>query len=78
MIASCTGTDGLAPLHPGPGHDPLEDWHIQRKEAQIVRAMVGLLRLAASPRYVDLSDHPNLARAIRTLCLEFEEKRRLD
>ncbi|MFJ9703496.1 hypothetical protein [Streptomyces fradiae] len=62
----------------GPGHDPLEDWHIQRKEAQIARAMVGLLRLAASSRYIDLSDHPDLVKAIRTLCLELEENRSRD
>ncbi|MFJ8697236.1 hypothetical protein [Streptomyces roseolilacinus] len=60
----------------GPGHDPLENWHISRKEAQIAHTMVGLLRYAASSRYIDLTDPPDLLKAIRTLCQEFEDKHR--
>lgn len=59
-----------------PDDDPMEEWHIERREAQIAHTMIGLLRYAASSRYVDLADHPQLLEAIRTLCDEFEHKRR--
>ncbi|MGA4867212.1 hypothetical protein ACPB9J_31735 [Streptomyces lavendulocolor] len=57
-----------------PGNDPMEDWRIRQKEAQIAHRMLGLLGHAADPRYVDLSDHPELLKAVRRLCQDFREQ----
>jgi hypothetical protein len=40
------------------------DWHRQQQEADIVHRLLGLVGYAANPRNIDLSDFPDLARAI--------------
>lgn len=37
-----------------------EKWQFQQHEADILHRMLGLLRYAADPRHLDLSDHPDL------------------
>ncbi|MFF6931231.1 hypothetical protein [Streptomyces californicus] len=37
-----------------------EKWQFQQHEADILHCMLGLLRYAADPRHLDLSDHPDL------------------
>ncbi|MFG2593894.1 hypothetical protein [Streptomyces sp. NPDC048438] len=37
-----------------------EKWQLQQQEADILHRMLGLLRYAADPRHLDLSDHPEL------------------
>ncbi|MFE7112884.1 hypothetical protein ACFU98_38560 [Streptomyces sp. NPDC057575] len=45
-----------------PERDGLDDdqWQLQQQETDILHRMLGLLRYAADPRHLDLSDHPNL------------------
>ncbi|MFF0509130.1 hypothetical protein ACFYUH_36870 [Streptomyces fimicarius] len=41
-----------------------ERWQLQQHEADILHRMLGLLRYAADPRHLDLSDHPGLRERI--------------
>jgi alpha-D-ribose 1-methylphosphonate 5-triphosphate synthase subunit PhnI len=54
----------------------MEDWRIRQKEAQIAHRMLGLLSHAGAPRYVDISDHLELVKAVRSLCKDLREQRR--
>lgn len=44
-----------------------EKWQLQQQEADILHRMLGLLRYAADPRHLDLSDHPELRERIARL-----------
>ncbi|MER7750181.1 hypothetical protein ABT013_33485 [Streptomyces bacillaris] len=37
-----------------------EQWQLRQQQADILHRMLGLLRCAADPRHLDLSDHPEL------------------
>ncbi|MFD9044213.1 hypothetical protein [Streptomyces bottropensis] len=52
------------PTDDGPD-DP--DWHRQQQEIDILHRLLGLVRYAANPRNIDLSDLSDLADAIRDL-----------
>ncbi|MFD8406035.1 hypothetical protein ACFV1G_15315 [Streptomyces anulatus] len=44
-----------------------EDWELHQRQADIVYRMLGLLRHAADPRHLDLSDHPELLELVARL-----------
>ncbi|MFD3814348.1 hypothetical protein ACFWRZ_04680 [Streptomyces rubiginosohelvolus] len=44
-----------------------DQWQLQQHEADILHRMLGLLRYAADPRHLDLSDHPDLRGKIARL-----------
>lgn len=44
-----------------------DQWQFQQHEADILHRMVGLLRYAADPRHLDLSDHPELREQVARL-----------
>ncbi|MFJ8870568.1 hypothetical protein ACIRD6_33055 [Streptomyces sp. NPDC102473] len=54
----------LSPDHLAPGD---EEWQLQRQQADILHRMLGLLRYAADPRHLDLSDHPDLLERVANL-----------
>lgn len=57
-----------APPEPPDDGDPDgPDWHRQQQEADILHRLLGLVRYAANPRNIDLSDLPHLADAISDL-----------
>ncbi|MFJ8848377.1 hypothetical protein ACIRFF_36450 [Streptomyces cyaneofuscatus] len=43
------------------------EWQLQQQQADIVHRMLGLLRYAADPRHLDLSDHPDLRERVANL-----------
>ncbi|MFF4858688.1 hypothetical protein ACFY2N_27795 [Streptomyces rubiginosohelvolus] len=44
-----------------------DQYQLQQHEADILHRMLGLLRYAADPRHLDLSDHPDLREKIARL-----------
>ncbi|MFF4542166.1 hypothetical protein [Streptomyces aureus] len=55
------------PQPPDDGDLDGPDWHWQQQEADILHRLLGLVRYAANPRNIDLSDLPDLINAIRDL-----------
>lgn len=53
-----------------------EKWQLQQQEADILHRMLGLLRYAAEPRHLDLSDHPGLREMIARLDKESQNQNR--
>jgi hypothetical protein len=53
-----------------------EEWQLQQQEVDILHRMLGLLRYAADPRHLDLSDHPELCRKIAQLDYESQQHAR--
>ncbi|CAM5693163.1 hypothetical protein ACWGKK_14540 [Streptomyces chartreusis] len=70
-LRECLAEDGRfcsAPPQPTDDGDPDgPDWHHQQQEADILHRLLGLVRYAANPRNIDLSDLPQLAHAIGDL-----------
>lgn len=52
-------TDRLAPGD--------EEWQLVQQQGDIVHRMLGLLRYAADPRHLDLSDHPDIRQLVAGL-----------
>ncbi|MEU3189806.1 hypothetical protein ABZ686_04040 [Streptomyces sp. NPDC006992] len=61
--------DPAAYLEQEEGDDELTDisWRLQRKEAELVHRLMGLLGYAVTPRNLDLSGYADLAEEIRAL-----------
>ncbi|MCG7208158.1 hypothetical protein MB828_30855 [Streptomyces arenae] len=67
-----------APQQPTDGDDPDgPDWHWQQQEADILHRLLGLVRYAASPRNIDLSDLPSLVDAIRVLHRDSQQQAKI-
>ncbi|MGW8988330.1 hypothetical protein ACWGRF_00120 [Streptomyces zhihengii] len=60
----------------GTQRDEMEDWRSQQHETDILHRMLGLLRYAADPRHLDLSDRPGLRERIAGLDAEFRRHTR--
>lgn len=53
------------------------DWHRQQQEADILHRLLGLVRYAANPRNIDLSDRADLADAIRDLHRDSQQQAKI-
>lgn len=54
----------LSPDRLAPGD---EEWQLHQRQADIIHRMLGLLRYAADPRHLNLSDHPDLRELVAHL-----------